>query len=88
MMLCYLREEIDAPPGDEIELMDKAIKAGEMVISYLDISFTSGNSDLGPCLSSPSILRIWSWEKKLTGMIRGLYFTEYLCLGIDCATEL
>jgi hypothetical protein len=47
MMLCYLREEIDAPPGDEPELLNKAIEAGSKLIDYLNISYASGDADLG-----------------------------------------
>jgi len=43
----YAREEIDAPPGAEDESMDKAIEAGNKVIDALNLSYRSGDVELG-----------------------------------------
>jgi hypothetical protein len=56
MMLCYLREEIDASPGDESELMAKAISAAESLVGYLDMSINAGDIDFSKSA--------WRAEKK------------------------
>jgi hypothetical protein len=47
IMLCYLLEEIDAAPGDELELINKAIESGVKVVEYLDLPTVSGDKDYG-----------------------------------------
>ena len=47
MMLLHAKEDIDGTPGDEAKNMHKVIDAGAKVIDTIELSYSSGDFDLG-----------------------------------------